>query len=454
MATDFTLPDLGEDITEAEVIGVLVGVGDSVAPDQPVIEVETEKANLEVPAPHAGVIEAIHVQVGDVIKVGQPLVAIAAAAADGATESAPAAEAAPAAASTAAAPSEPVAPAAPAAAATPSLEPAPAAALAPAPPAPVEVTAVAAPARPATDGAQAEVQGAVPASPAVRLFAREVGVRVEDVAGTGPGGRISIEDVKAHSRSSRTAPAAATGPAPAALPNLSQYGAVERERMSATRRATARNLAESWAQSPHITLTQKADVTALDALRRKHRDRVAAAGGSLTMLPILMRVVAGALTEFPRLNASIDIASQEIVYRRYIHVGMATDTERGLVVPVVRDVDAKSITELAVEIAGLAEKARDRKLGLEELRGGTFTISNLGGLGTGFFTAVLHPPQVGILAVGRAEQEPVWIDGAFQPRLRMPLGLTVDHRLIDGADAARALSWMVAALEEPLLLLL
>ena len=448
MATDFTLPDLGEDITEAEVIGVLVGVGDSVAPDQPVIEVETEKANLEVPAPHAGVIEAIHVHVGDVIKVGQPLVAIAAAAAAPAADGA--AEAAPAAASTAEAPSEPVAPAAPATpavVATPSLEPAPAAAPAPAPPAPVAVTEVAAP---AANGAQ----GAVPASPAVRLFAREVGVRVEDVAGTGPGGRISIEDVKVHSRASRAAPAAAAGPAPAALPDLSQYGAVERERMSATRRATARNLAESWAQSPHITLTQKADVTALDALRRKHRDRVAAAGGSLTMLPILMKVVAGALTEFPRLNASIDIASQEIVYRRYIHVGMATDTERGLVVPVVRDVDAKSITELAVEIAGLAAKARDRKLGLEELRGGTFTISNLGGLGTGFFTAVLHPPQVGILAVGRAEQEPVWIEGAFQPRLRMPLGLTVDHRLIDGADAARALSWMVAALEEPLLLLL
>ena len=440
MATDFTLPDLGEDIAEAEVIGILVGVGDSIAADQPVIEVETEKANLEVPAPHDGVVEAIHVRVGDVIQVGQPLVAIAAAAA------------APAATAAAEAPSEPVPPAAPeasAAMATPAAEPAPV------PLAPAEVAAApeaAAPAPQPLPGANG-AQGAVPASPAVRLFAREVGVRVEDVAGSGPGGRVSIDDVKAHARRSRAAPAAAAGPAPAALPDLSQYGAIERERMSATRRATARNLAESWAQSPHITLTQKADVTALDALRRKHRDRVAAAGGSLTMLPILMKVVARALAEFPRLNASIDIASQEIVYRRYIHLGMATDSERGLVVPVVRDVDRKSITELAVEIPELAAKARDRKLGLEELRGGTFTISNLGSLGTGFFTAILHPPQVGILAVGRAEQEPVWIDGAFQPRLRMPLGLTVDHRLVDGADGARALSWMVAALEEPLLLL-
>ena len=167
------------------------------------------------------------------------------------------------------------------------------------------------------------------------------------------------------------------------------------------------------------------------------------------MLPILMQVVARALAEFPRLNASIDMATQEIVYRRYIHVGVATDTERGLVVPVVRDADQKSLTELAVEIRALAERARDRKLSIDDMRGGTFTISNLGGMGTGFFTAILHPPQVGILAVGRAEMEPAWVDGGFQPRLRMPLGLTVDHRLIDGADAARALSWIVGAIEEP-----
>ena len=312
-------------------------------------------------------------------------------------------------------------------------------------------------------------RAAVPAAPAVRLFAREIGVRIGDVPGSGPGGRISLDDVKAHARallaalyastpaaaapasaSPTSAPAADAGvPPPGVLPDLAQFGEIERERMSPTRRATARNLAQSWAQSPHITLQQKADVTALDALRRERRDRVAEAGGSLTMLPILMQVVARALAEFPRLNASIDMASQETVYRRYIHVGVATDTERGLVVPVVRDADRKSLTELAVEIRELAEKARDRKLSIDDMRGGTFTISNLGGLGTGFFTAILHPPQVGILAVGRAEREPVWIDDGFQPRLRMPLGLTVDHRLIDGADAARALSWIVGAIEEP-----
>ena len=453
MADDFTLPDLGEGIEEAEVIGILVHVGDVVEADQPVIEVETEKANLDVPAPHAGVVEAVHVKVGEVIRVGQPIVTIAAAAA-AAPDGASAPAAAPAAEAASTPPPPRIAPPAPApVAATP--QPAP---VAPSP-APAAVVA------PIPGGERA----AVPASPAVRLFAREIGVRIGDVAGSGPGGRISLDDVKAHARallaalyastpaaaapapaSPTSAPAADAGvPPPVVLPDLAQFGEIERERMSPTRRATARNLAQSWAQSPHITLQQKADVTALDALRRERRDRVAEAGGSLTMLPILMQVVARALAEFPRLNASIDMASQETVYRRYIHVGVATDTERGLVVPVVRDADRKSLTELAVEIRELAEKARDRKLSIDDMRGGTFTISNLGGLGTGFFTAILHPPQVGILAVGRAEREPVWIDDGFQPRLRMPLGLTVDHRLIDGADAARALSWIVEAIEEP-----
>ena len=460
MADDFTLPDLGEGIEEAEVIGVLVHVGDVVEADQPLIEVETEKANLDVPSPHAGVVEAVLVAVGEVIRVGQAIVSITPANGASAVLAAPAAEASPV-------------PTADGAGAPP---PAPAAPVAPSPvPQPAPVAAAPVPVPVARAALEPESRP-VAASPAVRLFAREIGVRISDVSGSGPGGRISQEDVKAHARTLLSAlyasPSAAAPPTPVAapaapvaptraptseagvpppavLPDLAQFGEIERERMSPTRRATARNLAQSWAQSPHITLQQKADVTALDALRRERRDRVAEAGGSLTMLPILMQVVARALAEFPRLNASIDMASQEIVYRRYIHVGVATDTERGLVVPVVRDADRKSLTELAVEIRELAEKARDRKLSIDDMRGGTFTISNLGGMGTGFFTAILHPPQVGILAVGRAEMEPAWVDGGFQPRLRMPLGLTVDHRLIDGADAARALSWIVGAIEEP-----
>ena len=457
MADDFTLPDLGEGIEEAEVIGVLVHVGDTVEADQPLIEVETEKANLDVPSPHAGTVEAVHVAVGEVIRVGQAIVSITPANGASAVSAAPAAEA-PSTAPSVGSGAPPPAPVAP----TP---------VAAAPPAPA--SAPTAPPTPVAAPALEPESRSVAASPAVRLFAREIGVRIGDVSGSGPGGRVALEDVKAHARAllsalyaspSTAAPPAAVAapiapppaptaeagvPPPAALPDLAQFGEIERERMSPTRRATARNLAQSWAQSPHITLQQKADITELDALRRERRDRVAEAGGSLTMLPILMQVVTRALAEFPRLNASIDMATQEIVYRRYIHVGVATDTERGLVVPVVRDADQKSLTEIAVEIRALAERARDRKLSIDDMRGGTFTISNLGGMGTGFFTAILHPPQVGILAVGRAEMEPVWVDGGFQPRLRMPLGLTVDHRLIDGADAARALSWIVGAIEEP-----
>ena len=470
MAADFTLPELGEGIEEAEVIGVLVGPGDAVEAGQPLIEVETEKANLDVPAPHAGVVEAVHVAVGELIRVGQPLVALAPADAAAPPPPAPAPppprEAAPT--------PEAATPPAAAEAAPPPAEPPPAA---PATPAAASAAPVAPP-RPAPPPASALPPAALapgetaPAAPSVRLFAREIGVRIGDVAGSGPGGRVSIEDVKAHARAMlaalyagaararpapdpspppapRPAPPAEAAPAALPLPDLALFGEVERERMSATRRATARTLGASWTQSPHITLQQKADVTDLDALRRQFRDRVAEAGGSLTMLPILMQVVARALAAFPRLNASIDAATQEVVYRRYVHVGVATDTDRGLVVPVVRDADRKSLTELAVEIGELASKARQRRLGLDELRGGTFTISNLGGFGTGFFTAILHPPEVGILAVGRAEREPVWIDGEFRPRLRLPLGLTVDHRLIDGADAARALNWIVEAVEEP-----
>lgn len=451
MADEFALPDLGEGIEEAEVIGVLVHVGDTVEADQPLIEVETEKANLDVPSPHAGVVEAVLVEVGEVIRVGQPIVSIAA------TNGASAAPAAAAPEAPAPSPSD--------GAGAPPAAPAPAA---PTPPQPAPVGAVPAPA-PVAPVVLEPAGRSVAASPAVRLFAREIGVRISDVPGSGPGGRVSIDDVKAHARAlltqlyaspSAAAPPAPVAPAPppapdagvpqpAALPDLAAFGEIERERMTPTRRATARNLAQSWAQSPHITLQQKADVTELDARRRELRDRVAESGGSLTMMPILMQVVTRALAEFPRLNASIDMATQEIVYRRYIHVGVATDTERGLVVPVVRDADQKSLTELAVEIRELAERARDRKLGIDDMRGGTFTISNLGGMGTGFFTAILHPPQVGILAVGRAEREPVWMGDGFQPRLRMPLGLTVDHRLIDGADAARALGFIVEALEEP-----
>ncbi|MYH40786.1 MAG: 2-oxo acid dehydrogenase subunit E2, partial [Chloroflexi bacterium] len=296
------------------------------------------------------------------------------------------------------------------------------------------------------------------AAPSVRTFAREIGVDIREVSGSGPGGRISQDDVKRHARSSpRTGPAggppAAGGGAPV---DFARWGEVERLPMSRVRRTTAETISRSW-QSPHVTLFQKADVTELEALRRRYRERVSrAGGGNLTMVAILLSVCASALRQHPRLNASVDSEAQEIVHKRHVHIGVAVDTERGLLVPVVRDADRKNVTELSAELAELAAKAREGKLGLDEMRGGSFTISNLGGMGTGFFTPILNPPEVGILGVGRAATEAVWDEGAgaFAPRLLLPLSLSFDHRIVDGADGARFLSWVVEALEQPLLLAL
>ena len=456
MATEFKLPDLGEDIDEAEVIGILVSVGDVVEVEQGVIEIETEKANVEVPAPDAGTIAAIHVQVGDMVKTGHLIATVEPTSeptAEPASEpaSAPSAAAAEAPASP---PEQSPEPAGPAEPPTPSAAPTP---LAPQEPAALPTSATALPASPPVraDGDRPDERPLAAAAPSVRLFAREIGVDVDAVAGTGPGGRVSIDDVKAHARKTPqrpTATAAAAGASP--LPDFSSFGETNRERMNGVRRTIAREMSSSWTQIPHVTLYQKADITELDDMRRRARDRVAEAGGNLTLLPILVKVVAVGLRSFPRLNASIDVEAQEVVYKDFVHIGVAVDTDRGLLVPVIRDADRKSVTAISVELVELSAKARDGKLGLDEMRGPTFSLSNLGGLGTGFFTPLIHLPESAILGVGRGEREPVWIDGEFQPRMRVPLSLSHDHRLTDGADGARFLNWLVEALENPLLLAL
>jgi pyruvate dehydrogenase E2 component (dihydrolipoamide acetyltransferase) len=453
MAIEFALPELGEGIEEADVLKVLVSPGDAVALEQGVIEVETEKATLEVPAPAAGVIGEVRVASGETIRVGQVIVTIE----DGAAAPAPVATPEQAA---AAAPPEPAAAAAAPPAPAPAAAPLAPASAAPAPPeaAPPAPTAPAPPPAPAPPAAAPSEGVPVFAAPSVRTFAREIGVDIHEVAGSGPGGRISTDDVKRHARS-RSGGGAAAGSAPAgggALPDFAQWGEVERLPMSRVRRTTADTIVRSW-QSPHVTLFQKADVTELEELRRRYRERVSrGGGGNLTLVAILLSVCASALRRHPRLNASVDVAAQQIVYKQYVHIGVAVDTERGLLVPVVRDADAKNVTELSAELGELSAKARDGKLGLAEMRGGSFTISNLGGLGTGFFTPILNPPEVGILGVGRAATEAVWDAeaGAFAPRLLLPLSLSFDHRIVDGADGARFLSWVVEALEQPLLLAL
>jgi pyruvate dehydrogenase E2 component (dihydrolipoamide acetyltransferase) len=291
------------------------------------------------------------------------------------------------------------------------------------------------------------------------MLARELGVDIGLVPGSGPGGRISAEDVKGYVRGLNLAAERATPAEPAltplaapALPDFSRWGEVVREPMSSIRRTTARRLSQAWVGIPHVTHFEKADITELEELRKRYAPKAEAAGGKLTTTAILLKIVASALKLFPKFNASLDMAGQEIVYKHYYHIGIAVDTEHGLLVPVIRDVDRKNILQLALELTQVSEKARGRKISLEDLEGGTFTITNLGGIGGTNFAPIINPPEVAILGVARASMEPVFKEGAFVPRLMLPLSLSYDHRLIDGADAARFMRWLAQAVEQPFLL--
>jgi pyruvate dehydrogenase E2 component (dihydrolipoamide acetyltransferase) len=504
MATEVRIPELGENIKGGDVVGVLVAVGDAVAIDQALVELETDKASFEVPSTVAGIVKEIRVKSGDVASVGQVIVVVDEAgsgetgAPATASASHPPAEAPAAAAAVvtpAAVEASPVAGAA--VAAKPAAEVAPAAAVAAAAPSPAAPAAgspsadalkpmlarttpahhtetdelISAFIAPSIEQMAATVKEdvpprvvLVPAAPSVRRLAREIGVEIEKVRGTGPNGRISLEDVKEHAK--RVLSSLAAGVLPEgvqvaggaavrpALPDFSRWGDIERVAMSNVRRKTAENMEYAWSSVPSVTQNDKADITALEALRTRYAPLVEKAGGKLTMTAILLRVAAAALRRHPQFNASIDMARSEIIYKQYVHVGVAVDTERGLLVPVVRDVDTKGIATLAVELQALAAKARAKKLSPDEMSGGSFTITNLGGIGGTSFSPIVNAPEVAILGVSRAAMEPVWNGTSFEPRLRMPLSLSYDHRLIDGADAARFLRWICEALEEPFVLAL
>ena len=292
----------------------------------------------------------------------------------------------------------------------------------------------------------------------MRRLAREIGVDISQVTGSGPGGRISEDDVKGHARrlneqrQSAAAPGVDLSAVP--LPDFSRWGEVERQPMSRVRQITAQRLQTAWATIPMVTQFDKADITELEKWRKEYGPKAEAAGGKLTPTAILIKVLAAALKVFPQFNASIDMTSQEIVRKHYYNIGIAVDTPHGLLVPVVRDVDRKNIVELAVELTQIAGKTRERKIALEEMQGGCMTISNVGVMGGTGFTPIINPPEVAILGVARSSYEPVYVDGEFVPRLMMPLALTYDHRLIDGADGARFLRWVAQALENPFLLIL
>jgi len=465
---EFTLPELGEDIDEADVLKVLVAEGDTVTLEQAILEIETEKATLDVPSSVAGVVTAIHVSEGDTIKPGQLLISVGETAAAGAP--APAADPpAEASAQTEATP-EPEAATEPPdepAAEAPS-EPAPAADAPAAAPEPVPVAVAAEPTPP-----PAVTEGETPifASPAIRKFAREIGVDISAVTGRGPGGRISEEDVKAHARTLMAglgAATAASGEAaptgsgafptlydPRPLPDFSQFGTVKREKLSRLRRTVARNMTQAWLEMPHVTLQRSADITDLEEMRQQYKQQAKDAGGSLTISVFILKILAAALKAHPLLSTSFDTETSELIYKDYVHIGVAVDTERGLVVPVIRDVDEKNIIQLSIELNEVAERARTNSLTLDDSRGGTFTLTNLGSLSTGFFSPVINPPEVAVLGVGRAQWAPILDENKeWQPRLMMPLSLSHDHRVIDGADGARFMQWIIDAIDNPMLLAL
>lgn len=434
---EFIVPELGENVAQGDVARVLVKVGDTIAREQPVLELETDKATIEVPSSVAGVVTEVRVKKGDKVKVGAVVLTVQ----DGPGASAPA-------------PAPVAAPAAPPAAAPPVApvvsEDRPSEKVVAMPrPAP-RPEAAAAP-KPSSTGL------AAPAAPSVRRLAREIGVDIGEVQGTGANGRITEEDVKEHARRILSSVGSGRavvsgGPAPMALPNFEKWGSVERQAMSNIRRKTAEHLSYAWQTVPHVTQYDKADITPMEDLRAKFKAQVQKAGGNLTVTAVLVKVLAAAVKQFPQFNASIDMASGELIFKKYVNVGVAVDTEWGLLVPVIKNVDQKNIQQIAVEMNQLSEKARAKKLTIDEMSGGCISISNLGGIGGTGFTPIVNWPEVAILGVSRGVLEPVWRNGAFEPRQMLPLSLSYDHRVIDGADGIRFLRWVVEAIEQPFLL--
>ncbi|HNR30801.1 MAG TPA: 2-oxo acid dehydrogenase subunit E2 [Candidatus Hydrogenedentes bacterium] len=439
MPTEFKLPELGENITSGTIARVLVAVGETVAEGQPLIEIETDKAVAEIPSTVAGTVTEIRVSEGQKVQVGAVLMVFDAAEAAAVRKTA-----------------------SPTAAKTPPklavLERADGAA-APKTPSPVRAPERAAAAR-----------GAVVASPTVRRLARELGVDVNAVPTSDPTGRVTAEDVRRfaesasssmgilptesnHGRDARATGQAGTTPPKRALTE-GKWGPESREAMTTIRSKTAERMSANWVGIPHVTHHDKADITGFDALRKKCGPAFEAAGAKLTVTALLVKVVVEALKRFPKFNASIDVERGELVFKHYYHIGIAADTEHGLLVPVLRDADKKTIRQISVEMAQLAAKARSRKLALDEMQGGTFTISNLGGIGGTGFTPIINAPEVALLGVSRAAIEPVFLNGQFAPRAMLPLSLSYDHRIIDGAEAARFVRWTAEALEQPWGLLL
>jgi pyruvate dehydrogenase E2 component (dihydrolipoamide acetyltransferase) len=481
MPTELKLPELGENITAGDVARVLVKPGDTIAKDQAVLELETDKATIEVPSSVAGVVKDVQVKAGQKIKVGQTILTVDdAAGGDAAKPAAAAKDEKPDAAAKDEKPEAEAKDEKPAAAAKDEKAAAPAEDDKAEPEEAPEEGVEEAP-RPrrgevvdisraprnapqpavAAESTAASAANAPPAAPSVRRIARELGVDIRQVNGTGPAGRITVDDVQGFVRQAlgaggggAGAPATSSAAAQQPLPDFSKWGDVERKPLSNIRRKTAEHLSHAWNVIPHVTNHDKADITALEELRKKYGPHAERAGGKLTVTVVAMKVLAAAIRKFPQFAASIDLKAGQLVYKKYTNLGVAVDTDRGLLVPVIRDVDRKGIIDLSAELAKLSEKARAGKLSIDEMSSGVMTITNLGGIGGVGFTPIVNWPEVAILGISRGSLEPVWNGHEFQPRLMLPLSLSYDHRVIDGADAARFLRWVAEAFEQPFVLAL
>lgn len=436
MPVEFKLPDLGEGIHEGEIIEVLVRPGDSVQDGQPVLIVETDKATAEVPAPVTGTVLEIRVKPGQTVSVGDVLMVFLkqGESEEGLKKPPPAKQ-----------PEEKRETILPASK-------------------PVEAERLAEVSEKTAGPAPEE--GPVTAAPSTRRLARELGVDLQKVKPSGPGGRVTPEDVRAFAEAAKRPPSAMPrapvvekeekAPVPPEAPSLPQFdkvGPVERVALKSVRRATARHLALSWSQIPHVTHMDSADITELEEFRRKHRKQVEDQGGALSLTVFAVKAAVSALKKFPRFNSSLDMDAEEIILKHYYNIGVAVDTDRGLIVPVIRDADRKSIVEIAIELKQMAERMRQGKTAVDDLQGGTFTITNIGSIGGAWFNPIINYPQAAILGMAQARLQPVVIgdekNAKIVSRLILPLILTFDHRLLDGADAARFLNSIIEALQSP-----
>ena len=435
---EFKLPELGENVEGGDIINIMVSKGESVIKEQTIMEIETDKAVIELPAPIDGLIKELHVENGDSIIIGQLLVTFDT---DGNQPSKSAEQdvSEPEAIAIKEVSQETVKEIKPEEQASDSELGS-------------DNSNVISISREEEDSDNNKI--IIPASPSVRRLAREIGVEITNVDGSGPGGRITENDVKEFAKSNlSTTEAKKSTTAKITQVDQTQKSGGLIEEMNKVRILTADRLTQSW-KAPHVTQHDKADITELEKLRKQYGDQVKQAGGKLTMTSIVTKITSQALVKFPKFNCSIDMENHQIINNNNFNIGIAVDTDRGLLVPVIKNADKKNITEISVELSDISQRSRNKKIKVDELQGSTFTITNLGGIGGTYFTPVINFPNVAILGLSRSTIEPVYTDGEFKPRLMMPLSLSYDHRIIDGADAIRFLRWIIEGLENPFFTLL